>query len=416
MNRPCPRCGKEIHEQSDFCPYCVESLNRRAAAKPPRAVPVWALWAGLAVLLCAALAAGIWAHTRPEVYEGDGGVIYTDGGMSYNICLAWDGTPFTPNAVRYTSGESNFDYRFPVMLYISHTDRDSFADAEFMEKVESFSAFFVRADEGLTISCTEPTQRRDYLPNAALVSFVDLNASAAGEYSAVITFEFNMKNGDVIRVNQEQSLTMTQALVYSWEDTPMDTAEQLQALMDELAETTPDGTSVYIYLPPVVYDGSLELGNVWTTFYGSEKNGVHTTFASPIRISNNTVITTFEDIHFTGSGSGVALSCAGRLHLYGCTVSGWTTGVLAYGTGWSWMTDTVFSGNEVGLHFNLQVGSVSNSSYTRNTFSDNGTAILFEDMGTDMELNFDGCLFSGNGVDIDNQCNHPIDTSEAVFE
>ena len=47
---------------------------------------------------------------------------------------------------------------------------------------------------------------------------------------------------------------------------------------------------------------------------------------------------------------------------------------------------------------------------------DNGTAVRLERVPTDLTLNFQDSLFSGNGTDIDNLCRQPIDITQAVFE
>ena len=45
-----------------------------------------------------------------------------------------------------------------------------------------------------------------------------------------------------------------------------------------------------------------------------------------------------------------------------------------------------------------------------------GTAVLLENVPTEMTIYCDGSVFSGNGTDIDNRCGHSVDTSGAVFE
>lgn len=46
----------------------------------------------------------------------------------------------------------------------------------------------------------------------------------------------------------------------------------------------------------------------------------------------------------------------------------------------------------------------------------NGTAVLLENVPTDLTLSFDGSEFSGNGTDIGNPSGHSIDTSKALFQ
>ena len=46
----------------------------------------------------------------------------------------------------------------------------------------------------------------------------------------------------------------------------------------------------------------------------------------------------------------------------------------------------------------------------------NGTAVLMENVPTDIPLDFAGTVFSGNDTDVDNQCDHPIDLSNAILD
>lgn len=60
--------------------------------------------------------------------------------------------------------------------------------------------------------------------------------------------------------------------------------------------------------------------------------------------------------------------------------------------------------------------SASDSRYHDNTFTNNGTAVLLENVPTDITLDFEGTVFSGNGTDVDDRCDHPIDLSKATLE
>lgn len=54
--------------------------------------------------------------------------------------------------------------------------------------------------------------------------------------------------------------------------------------------------------------------------------------------------------------------------------------------------------------------------YNNNTFRNNGTAVLLENVPTDLTLNFENSVFTGNRTDIDNRCDQPLDLSQAIFE
>ena len=42
--------------------------------------------------------------------------------------------------------------------------------------------------------------------------------------------------------------------------------------------------------------------------------------------------------------------------------------------------------------------------------------MLLENVPTDQAIELDGCRFTGNGTDIDNRCDHPLDVSQTIFE
>ena len=165
MNRVCPYCGKEIHEQSGFCPHCTQSLNKRAAASPPRAVPRRAVGVGIAVLLCAALVLGLngWLCSQPQTYESDTGEALYSG---YRLCLSSEEPP-VPVPQNGYHAMLDYPYRYPVPLYVTPEDGDELLTDEFMENVEFVTAGIDCSDIYMSISCTEPQQHNEYFPNAA---------------------------------------------------------------------------------------------------------------------------------------------------------------------------------------------------------------------------------------------------------
>ena len=54
--------------------------------------------------------------------------------------------------------------------------------------------------------------------------------------------------------------------------------------------------------------------------------------------------------------------------------------------------------------------------FNDNHFLRNNTAVLLENVPTDIAMNLQGSRFTGNGVDIDNRCGQPLDISQAIFE
>lgn len=417
MNRVCPYCGKEIHEQSGFCPHCTQSLNKRAAASPPRAVPRRAVGVGIAVLLCAALVLGLngWLCSQPQTYESDTGEALYSG---YRLCLSSEEPP-VPVPQNGYHAMLDYPYRYPVPLYVTPEDGDELLTDEFMENVEFVTAGIDCSDIYMSISCTEPQQHNEYFPNAAAVTFVDFSLVAPGVHEAELTWSITMKNGDVIRMRQAQRHTSISVYQYTAADTDMGTIEELQSLVDRVSAEIDEYDQLKIYLPAVEYAGGLRLERSVFLYGSIGPDGQRTTFTGPTEISGTRGVPEFTDISFRGSGQGVGVRADGttRLHLTGCRVSGWETGFLALDSAWINADETVFEGNEVGMCFDAEdTPMVSDDFYTNNTFRDNGTAVLLLSVSNDTSLKFPGTLFTGNDVDIDNLCAHPLDLSEAAFD
>ena len=90
---------------------------------------------------------------------------------------------------------------------------------------------------------------------------------------------------------------------------------------------------------------------------------------------------------------------------------------MSYG-GNSWVntTECRFADNQIGLHINSTRSGISDSQFLDNQFTDNETAVVLENVPGEDTLSFDGCVFTGNGVDLDNLCGHAVDLSQASLE
>ena len=104
-----------------------------------------------------------------------------------------------------------------------------------------------------------------------------------------------------------------------------------------------------------------------------------------------------------------------QLHLTSCTVSGWKTGVLAYGTTWVNAMDCRFEDNQVGFRFNAEGTVVTHTQYANNEFFHNGTAVLLESVPAESPLSFPGSVFEDNDTDIDNRCGREVNISQTTF-
>ena len=415
MAKKCPRCGAELHENSAFCPYCAESINARTVQEPPRPRPVKAIRAAVTLAVIAAVALGIWLYTRPKTYDAGetAELLYTDSDGTYQLLLNVSGDRFTPLYWIDLPSERDFDFRIPTRLYVTHGESGANAREVFLKKIDSAEVEIVQpGDSPCPMVCTQPAPH-DAVPEAAMVSLLDYRAETG---PVELVWTLNMKNGDTLVLRQKINIYPIRTYSYSAEDTPMDTIGDLQALITEIEQTVEQTAVINIYLPAVTYAGGLVLSDRAVNLYGSTDGTARTTFTGTTQVTaGQSPIYYFYDIDFIGDGSGVGLSASARLHLTGCYVSGWRTGLLCYDQ-WVNTMNTTFENNEVGFHFNSSGGVPSNYNYTGTRFVGNGTGVLLERVPTDQALIFNDCLFSRNGTDIDNRCGQPVDITKAVFE
>lgn len=315
--------------------------------------------------------------------------------------------------MRALEGDS---YRTPVLLCVLDADSGEDVGTEFFAKTARVTAEIPTiSGGGGTLACTAP-DHHDAFPETTLVSLVDFVVNF--DLDSQIIWTIDMENGDTIRLRQNLSIAITQIYDYYPEDVPMETTEDLQALIDDLNTEIPQPASISLHLPAVTYTGVLTLDGVSINLYGSEEDGRRTTFAGTLRIrpEDNSILSC-TGIDFMGNGAGTGLEVSNvRVQVQDCAFSRWETGALSSGTAWVNVVNCRFTDNDVGFCFDSEGGIVSDTMFNDNLFADNRTAVLLERVPTDVTMDFRGSRFSGNETDIDNRCNQPVDLSAAVFE
>ena len=412
----CPHCGAQLPDMASFCPHCAQSVTQRREFRPPRRLPRRVLRGALLVLVLGTLALSAYLYTRPKVYDnGAAEVIYTDDDGSYQLLLNYFGDRFQPMTDYSEELEEGTTSNKPSRLFINHVDTGVNAKEAFLRKVEAITVELLQGgDSPEPWQYTQP-QASDYDLEAASRSILTYT-DRSGDME--LRWTIRMKNGDTIRLYQRMALGVVPTRHFYPEDVPMDTMEDLQALVDQVNETITSDIIVYIHLPAVTYEGSLLLEQRSLNLIGSEgPDGARTTFTGTLQATaQKGYICQFQNLSFTGDGEGVGVSASARINFSDCQFTGWRTGVLCYGSSWVNIKDSVFEDNTVGFHFNSTSDNRNDHMYSGNLFRRNGTAVLLESVPGDQALYFEGTRFSRNGADIDNRCGHEVSIAAAIFE
>ena len=419
MEKKCPFCGAPLPNEAVFCPSCAKSINDRIHPGNPRYFPRRFLKIALGIFLAVAVCAGVFLLTRPKTYSGIGEVTYTDQDGTYQILTNVSTDRYYPMTEIFQDAGEQESYRFPLRLYINHKNTGADASGMFLQKVKSAKLHIQQDTESSSHAEFSPPQPlKESFPGTALVSYINFNKNCASPTRFIWTL--SMENGDTIRLGIDLIITPIQTYHYNAENADLSDSAALQALIDRLAEETSPKDVVNITLPAVSYTEPVVLWGRSFNLTGSEEHGTRTSFPAGIQIRSQTDetdwISNFTGIDFPGDSTGVGLSAANRTWVQDCRFTNWKTAILCYGDTWVNTLDCVFEKNGTGLYYNSTGDSHSDTRFTGNQFRENDTAVLLENVPTIAEMNFDGCIFEGNGVDIDNRCGQALGISYAVFQ
>ena len=410
MEYKCPHCGADLPEHAAFCPHCARDIHPRREAKKP--VPLLKKLLGLLVLaVLAAVGTVLWLALGPKVYEGYGEVLYGD----YQLLLTQSVDRYVPVPEMTIPGEPDGQYRVPSRLFVNDAATGQDASEAFLAEVEEVSAAFTgQEDSPSPFVCTQPAYHEG-APECPLLSLIDFTGESG---TAELVWTFSMKNGDTIVLRQTYEVTPIPVYDYHPEDHPMDTAEELQALIDSISGQVEDTAVVNLHLPPVTYAGGVTIQDRSVNLYGStDPDGNRTTFTGTVHIlASYAEISYLYDIDFAGSGGGTGLAGSAPFRATNCTFTGWDTAVFAYGNSWANVIGCTFRYNGTGFRFDSAGEYANHSMFNDNLFMGNDVGVRLDNVPTDVTLDFRGSVFRGNGQSIDNRCEQPTDMSQVMFE
>ncbi|MGO5544322.1 zinc ribbon domain-containing protein [Blautia sp. HCP3S3_H10_1] len=415
MSKKCVKCGQSLPDNASFCPHCTAIQNEKTEMKAPRRWKKKALMAVAALVLLAAAGVAVSIHHRPQTYEGGAQITYEDKGRSYKVLLTFsqgDGVTGHAQGERTDTLSEGMDSALPCQLYVLNQETGELAWEEFTEEVESCRVDAKPGENSQKVEYIEPVHNESF-PDAAYVSDIYYTADSG---TNDILWTLTMKNGDTISLSTRLTIEKQAAVTYFAEDTPMETTEELNALLASIEEEVPSETPVYLHLPAVTYEGDITFGNHVWGIYGSTEGEAVTTFTGTVSMKGlNGNYAEITGVDFQGD-SGIGLNAYCLVLLSYCSFDGGDTAAVAQNGAWVNVTDCNFTNNTTALKFCTSTAYGTAPEYLNNTFTGNGTAVCIEKLPGTEVLDFAGSIFSGNDTDIDNKAEHPVDTTKASFE
>ena len=413
--KTCIHCGAELPDDANLCLNCGSLQSDPHPVRPYRP---WRRKALFLLLGCALLLALVFLPRflhLPKTYDTSAPELnYSDRDGQYLLYLTWPvsrtalSEPTESACLQLPQGETS---AIPSLLYVRDPDTgENLADAFLQKLVHSY----VRSDphDGSGQMNVSSPIRNESLPDAALAADIEYRTED-GTNDIVWTLE--MLNGDRIILRHSLTVDVLPHVTYSSKGVPLDSMDDLQALLSEIAADDMDKT-VTIYLPAVDYEGDLTFGDRGLELVGTSENGHQTTIYGHLTFNSREVQSpVLRNIVIAGH-EGVGITSSTALQLYQCSVQGWDTGVLASEGAWVGIHDSLLEDNRIGFQFDSSHASMADAEYEGNRFLNNKTAISLLRVPGSLNLSFPKTLFSGNGTDISNPGGNPVHIHDAVFK
>ncbi len=413
MDKKCINCGAELPEGASFCPHCAQSQIERTEAKPPRLWRKKALIAALCVLVLAAAALAVFLPHRPKTYEGGASVTYTDKDGTYELLVSTASNDLEnkqPEEKRTLFISVEDTCCLPALLGVYQNGTPADPEA-FLAKVEhcTLEAF---PNENGALDITEPRHDEAFVSSVLAAEVFFTGASGTNE----LVWTLTMKNGDTIRLKHTYEILPLVHQAYTAEDAPLDTIEDLRALLDRIGGEVPADTVVDIYLPPVTYTGDLNISSRAVNLYGCSDGSGRTVIEGSLTVSthdpDNVML---HDLDFVGNG-GNGLTATASVVIWNCSFTGYDVGAAVKNGGMIGVEACTFRNNKIAFSYDTLSYFSFKGGFPDSTIEDNDIGIQFVNIPGAMPLDFAGTVFSGNGIDIDNPIGYPIDLSNAIFK
>ena len=226
---------------------------------------------------------------------------------------------------------------------------------------------------------------------------------------AVLRWTVEMKNGDVIYLDQVMDVSLTKEITVDGTIAPMDDAAALQRVIDAVEPLSQTGRyAVTLHLPAATYTEAVRFRGDLTVI----GRGEDTVFAAGATVEDTAPQIVLRDVTFEGQG-GVGLAALRPVILMGCRFSGWDTAVsvkrfTTIGADFCLFTDNTMGVEIDSLFEGMQVLGVCE-------LRRNETAVRVVHMSRDNSMWINKCVFGENGTDIDNPEDYNIDMTMCKF-
>lgn len=299
---------------------------------------------------------------------------------------------------------------FPATVMVEDAVTQDYAAEDFAALLDSWDVS-VTAPEG--VSRVKLWDAEEETPESPALLYRRLRADPTCTHNEVV-WTLRMKSGDVLHLTMTVEFEEQQALRITPEDAPLETAQELQALLDRLAEEYNADTSITVELPDVTYDAPVSVGCAVTL------KGSGTAFAAPVTVTplSDTerchAYVRFSEVSFEGDGGGTGVTARAPTYLENCRVTGWDVGALAVNGGWVYLHGGYIGGNGVGARYDSAYSNSYTYTIRRIDFLNNTTALELLCLPPNSYAALDDCRFRGNGTDVYNPGGYRIEVNNGT--
>lgn len=338
---------------------------------------------------------------------------YVDATGAYKFLLCCNERDVYSLTAEYAPSFTMADSRtelIPSKLVIYRQDGTR-VGAEFLDKVTEIGISAHPLDGGSTAQVAEGISTRVDAQLGALILEADIVMNTDCRTNA-IHWTLGMENGVTLIMQQEITIYSSGMMEYFPESTPMETAEDLQALLDKIA-ADPLTISV-IYLPPVTYTEPLVIRGGNVQLYGSQDGEHLATFQGGLTVQGQQNSVYLDSLSFPGNG-GTGLRCETAVRMGLCTFTGWDVAVEAVDGGFACIRDSVLEFNTVALRLDTEHCHDIDGGLLNNIFRHNGTAIDAVTLPPEPKVLLRDSSFFGNQMDLSGSESGFISTEGANF-